>query len=233
MKRTFLVLTLGSLALSACSDDAANANNATNNETTSTNNGTTSTNNGTTSTHNGTNSTNNGTTSTNNGTTSTNNGTNSTNNGTNDSCDTNGFTLVDPQLYLETPDLTLSALSSTTRPYDSFDLEFYGPDSPLEKGPGTYLLGSTVEDQNYASCNNCLILRQNCDANVGCETIYFAKSGEVIVDAVTLVPGVFTGRIVNVILEEVEFGTETFETIPVVNGKTWCIAETAFDVVSE
>ncbi len=212
MNQIFVLLTLGILALAGCSDDTSTTNNANNNGTTSTNNGTNSTNNGTN---------------------STNNGTNSTNNNTSDTCDTNGFTLVDAQLYLETPDITLTALSSTTAPNDSFNLEFYGADSPIEKGPGTYLLGGTAADQNYETCNNCLLLKQNCGANTGCETIYFAKSGEVVVDVITLAPGLFTGKLVNVVLEEVEVGTETFATTPVPNGKTWCIAETPFNVAAE
>jgi len=259
MKRTLVLLTIGSLALNACSDDAAKANNATNNATTSTNNattatnnattatnngttstnngttatnnGTTSTNNGTTATNNGTTATNNGTTATNNGTTSTNNGTTSTNNGTTGTCDTNGFTLVDQQYYPEPPDLFLSAVSSTTKPNDALDLEFYGNDSPLMKGPGTYLLAATTDDQNYASCSTCLVVKQNCAEATPCETLYFATGGEIVVDTVT--NGVFTGKLVNVTLEEVEIDGDTFTSTPVAAGRTWCIAESAFNTTAQ
>jgi len=239
MKRSLLLLSCGLLALSACgSDDDGKSNNATTNNATNNNvtNNNVTNNNGTNNTNNGTNNTNNGTNNTNNGTNNTNNGTNNTNNGTNNVCDMNGFQVGFTDLGVDGTSAYLYAATSEADPNDFFSLEFIetsaGP-SPLDGGVGTYTFGSTADDQNYETCQTCLLMGSNCTADAGCESYYFATSGSVEITTVDLASNTLAGRLVGADLEEVTVDFDTYISTPVANGKSWCVADVAFDSTPE
>jgi hypothetical protein len=236
MKRTLLLLSCGLLALSACgSDDGGKSNNTANNSTNNnvTNNNATN-NNVTNNNVTNNNATNNNVTNNNatNNNATNNNGTNNTNN----VCDINGFEVGFTDLGVDGTTAYLYAATTEGEPNDFFSLEFIetaaGP-SPLDNGVGTYEFGATTDDQNYETCQTCLLMGQNCTANAGCDSYFLATSGSVEITAVDLASNILAGRLVGAELEEVTVDFDTYISTPVANGASWCVADVAFDTTPE
>jgi hypothetical protein len=202
------------LTLIACGDDDPKTGNNANN--TSTNN--TSTNN--TSTNN---------TSTNN--TSTNNTSTNNNQLT---CTTQGFEAGDSSFEVFEDGELIEILHATANA--AISVEFYpaldgSTPSPLA-GPGTYPIAATPGDQNYETCQTCVLIRENCGEN-GCETTYFATGGSIEVASIDKANNIINATLSDLVLVEVTIDAETYSSTPVANGKVYCIDSVSLDTTPE
>lgn len=143
------------------------------------------------------------------------------------SCDRNGF--EDGTAYLDFDEAfgyTTFGLENDT----SFvAVEFYdfGNGSPLD-GPGNYPIGATADDENYETCETCLLIYADCTAE-DCAKVFFGTGGTVEVSALDLENGVVTATLRNVVAIEVTIDEDTFRSTPVSNGETWCLNSVVID----
>jgi hypothetical protein len=146
-------------------------------------------------------------------------------------CTYDGFTPVDQ--YCERDDsfpvTYYQGRTSTTDPYDFVTVEFYR----AAGGPGAYELGATVADQNYATCENCVLVGSGCTSGAGCAQIFFATGGTVNVTSWGDIGGTFSGTLENARLIEVTIAGGTYTSTPVPGGDTWCITSMPFTATVE
>jgi len=211
----------------SCGDDSPKQGNNTNNPTNNNNNPTNNNNNPTNNNNNPTNNNNNPTNNNNNPT---------NNNNTPFTCDKTGFTGTasiegDQEVQI------ISMVSSQATPYDLLSIEFFpevgGPaPSPLT-GPGTYPIGATPADQNYQTCQTCVLIREQC-GDASCDKTYFATSGSLVVTQYDLASGIFVGTLNDVQFREVTIDPNAdFRSTVVPNGSTWCIEQTSYNIAPE
>lgn len=139
-------------------------------------------------------------------------------------CDNDGFIRAADSFVSSQGQARYTAVSSTTDPHDRLLIEFW---SGLP-GPGTYELGVDPLDQNYATCDTCVLVRTDCDAQGSCEKMFFATRGTVVITEVSIALNSFVGTLNNVELVEVTLDA-LWNSTPVPDGEDWCIAEYAFD----
>ena len=103
-------------------------------------------------------------------------------------------------------------------------VEFYdfGNGSPLT-GPGNYPIGATADDQNYETCETCVLIYADCTAEA-CAKSFYGTGGTIEVTALDLDAGTVTATLRNVVAEEVTIDEDTFVSTPVNNGETWCLS---------
>lgn len=108
-------------------------------------------------------------------------------------------------------------------------VEFYdfGNGSPLD-GPGNYPIGATADDENYETCETCLLIYADCTAE-DCAKVFFGTGGTVEVTALDLENGVVTATLRDVVAIEVTIDEDTFRSTPVSNGETWCLDSVVID----
>jgi hypothetical protein len=145
-------------------------------------------------------------------------------------CTKSGFTPAEQTAEVSTDGMQYQALSSTTAPADLLWINFYygyGDPPPLT-GPGTFTLGETPDEQNWATCGTCVLLLANCDDQGACDKYFFAESGTLTVTDFQT-GGNFAGTLTNARLVEVTIDTTTYDSTPVPGGDTWCLSSYAFD----
>ncbi len=97
--------------------------------------------------------------------------------------------------------------------------------------PGTY----EIEEQPYAECGLCLLVREGCvpeDGLARCERDHLAISGTVQIEELGAVGEMFTGSLSTAYLVEtsIDWDSGTFEDAPVEGGRTWCIGEMDLEI---
>jgi hypothetical protein len=147
-------------------------------------------------------------------------------------CTQSGFTAVEEYAEADTDYFGYSAYSSSASPTDQLFIEFYygyGDPPPLE-GPGTFELGVSPDEKNYATCGTCVLVGQGCDDN-GCNKLFFATSGTLTVSSFATGQD-FTGTLTNARLVEVTIDS-SYTSTPVAGGDTWCLTSYSFDAPIE
>jgi|GEM_PF-5323372 len=122
--------------------------------------------------------------------------------------------------------LLVDTSSQVALPHDILSLQIYGAYEGAASDVGTYQL----DDFNYATCNNCLLVYTDCTAD-SCAKTFIAGSGELEVTANGQVEGEFTNgetfaaTLSNAELVEVTIDPNTYEARLVEGGESWCISE--------
>jgi len=97
--------------------------------------------------------------------------------------------------------------------------DFNGPTQP-----GRY----TVENENFADCGLCLLIFSGCDGQ-SCDKTYYADNATVNITAMDGPGGRFTATIESAVFQEVTIEQDTFRSVPVTGGETWCVGDYDFD----
>jgi hypothetical protein len=141
-------------------------------------------------------------------------------------CDRNDFDVQTQSVRVQQGITRYQAVNAMQPPADVLSIEFFaGGEFTGATGPGTYKL----DDPNYATCSNCVLIGANCNADTGCQKTFYADAGAIRLDAYDPNGGPFTGRLQGVVLREVTIDEETFESTVVTGGETWCIRDFAFE----
>lgn len=141
-------------------------------------------------------------------------------------CDKNGFTAISQAFEKEPEFAHLMAQSSPNGPFDALSIEIYTSSDYTggATGPGTYSLA----DSNYATCANCVVLRQGCGPS-GCDRIFYADVGSLVITEYDAKGEHFRGYLDQVIAREVKIDANTYLSTPVEGGKTWCLGGVPFE----
>ena len=145
-------------------------------------------------------------------------------------CDNNGFSAAGGQTAewsAQASALLYAADSSATDPTDSLYLEFW-TDFGGVSAPGTYELAATAEEQNYATCGNCVLIGKGCTTGLGCEGAFFATGGTMTITSIGETGGTLTGTLTGVTMVQVTIDPDTYQSTPVDGGEGWCIDTFAF-----
>ncbi|MDX9721084.1 MAG: hypothetical protein RBU37_10060, partial [Myxococcota bacterium] len=147
-------------------------------------------------------------------------------------CTYTGFETMSEEVDTQTDYFGYTAYSSISSPSDLLAIEFYygsGNPPPLNK-PGTFTLGSTPEERNYATCGTCVLIYQGCDEG-GCDKIFFATGGTLNVTEINTNGSTFVGTLVDAELVEVTIDAQ-YNSTPVPSGDTWCLPSQSFQFPS-
>ena len=141
-------------------------------------------------------------------------------------CDKNGFTAISSIFAHEPEFARLLAQSSPNGPFDALSIEIYTSSDYTggATGPGRYSLADT----NYATCANCVILREGCGPS-GCDRKYYADKGDLVITEWDAKGERFRGYLDQVIAREVKIDANTYVSTPVEGGKTWCVGGIPFE----
>lgn len=113
--------------------------------------------------------------------------------------------------------------STPTSSIDYINIEIYQA-SGGPAAPGNY----TIPNENYETTNLAVLIQYDCDA--GCQKIFLANSGSLVITDIGTSGGQFTGSLSDVELIEVTINPSTYVSTPVPGGEKWCISEYNFDV---
>jgi hypothetical protein len=140
-------------------------------------------------------------------------------------CDRTGFDSVVQVVESETGLTVFNAANSESAPYDLLSIELYsGDDYTGATGPGTFAL----DDPNYRTCSNCVLVSANCDGET-CAKRFYAEEGTLVIDRWDAQGGRFSGRLENVKLYEVTIDGQTYDSTRVAGGETWCLPSVPFE----
>ena len=140
-------------------------------------------------------------------------------------CDHEGFEVegdvsaydVEPQL------LVYSAYQPTEARANYLSLELWGRlGAPTT--PGTY----EITDAGYDTCATCVLVVTECD-DQGCERMFLAQAGELVLTQVGVVGDTLAGELHDVAMVEVDFDPDTWATTPIPDGESWCVDTLSFD----
>ncbi len=110
---------------------------------------------------------------------------------------------------------------------DRFDIQLYELNGPQETG--TFDL-ATAPDDNYASCDRCVLVYADINADGAPTKTFFQESGTIKIDAVDSPPGPLTvGSLTNVKLIEVTIDPDDYTSVPVANGACLVLDSLAWD----
>ncbi|MGM0557904.1 MAG: hypothetical protein ACQEVA_16075 [Myxococcota bacterium] len=143
-------------------------------------------------------------------------------------CDNNGFT-PDGGRTVDYGDGALYAEARTRRvePNDILSLQIFSDFDGAATTPGTYQL----DDPDYATCANCLLVNIDCSPNNGgCAQTFIAGAGTLEISSTGVVGDTFTATIRDARLTEVDINPDTYETTRVQNGEGWCISSFSWDM---
>lgn len=138
-------------------------------------------------------------------------------------CDRNGFNpgggktvdASDSALYAE-------AESRRSDPRDILSLQIFSDFDGAATSPGTY----SLDDSDYETCANCLLINTECDRNQGgCQKAFIANAGNLKVESTGEVGDRFTATVSDARLIEVTIDSDTYETRRVEDGETWCLGQ--------
>ena len=142
-------------------------------------------------------------------------------------CDTNDFT-ADGDITAEpfgNGGVFVEALSANSEPNDSLSLEIYPSFDGAATSAGTY----QIDDYNYASCANCLLIYADCDSTNGCDKIYVAGEGTLDITSTGGDGDQFTATLTDAKFAEATID-QSYNTDLVEGGAGWCISSFSWDV---
>lgn len=122
--------------------------------------------------------------------------------------------------------LLVDTSSQSALPHDILSLQIYGDLDGAASSAGTYQL----DDFNYATCVNCLLVYTDCTTD-SCAKTFIAGRGELDISASGQVDGefrndeTFAATLRNAELVEVTIDPNTYEARLVEGGESWCISE--------
>ncbi len=141
-------------------------------------------------------------------------------------CDRNDFDAQNQNISIENGFASYQAVNALSEPLDALSIELYsGGEYNGATGPGVY----TLDDPNYETCANCVLIRANCEGETGCQKTFYADVGTLDIQRWDEGEGAFSGRLQGVVLREVTIDRETFRSTLVPGGETWCVRDFAFE----
>jgi hypothetical protein len=128
-----------------------------------------------------------------------------------------------------TPDTRLLWYTGIDRDGNSIRIELGGSGEPVVTfAPGSTIIGANRNDQNLHTCTSCVLIASNCDAHGRDCDLFFAVSGELVVDQIGSWDGeLFVGRLKNMVFQQVTIGRNRVST-PVAEGAVWCVEDMTF-----
>ena len=138
------------------------------------------------------------------------------------SCDNEGFNPGGGRVvFVDGDALYAEARSSREEPTDILSMQIFSDFNGAATSPGTYQL----DDPDYETCANCLLVNTDCSRGQGgCNKTFIAEAGTLTITSTGGVGDTFEGKIDNAELIEVDIDfNNDFETTPVEGGETWCI----------
>ncbi len=146
-------------------------------------------------------------------------------------CDQTGFTAADGQTTAtrdaaQNAPLIVEAASSASTPQDVLSLQIYPDFDGAATSPGTY----QIDDYNFATCANCLLIYTGCDSSGQCQKTYSAGEGTLSVQQIGSAGDHFQATLTNAKLAEVTIDNTNYDTEIVQGGSGWCINSFSWDV---
>ena len=142
-------------------------------------------------------------------------------------CDRNGFDPSSTGAALERFGLQYSAEGGAPAGSERFWVQIYTDfNGPTQ--PGRY----TVDNENFADCGLCLLAFSGCDGE-SCERTFYADNATVNITAMDGPGGRFAATVESAVFQEVEIEQDTFRSVPVAGGESWCIGDYDFDEAIE
>ena len=138
-------------------------------------------------------------------------------------CDFNLFPAVATSFSTESSASIYRATSAASEPVDTLQIELYSGYDGVATGVGTW----SLDDPNYKTCANCVVVRTGCSGGT-CADTYYVDSGSMVIDQWDAAGGRFKGHLENAIAKEVTIATD-FTSTEVVDGKAWCLDGYTFD----
>jgi hypothetical protein len=149
-------------------------------------------------------------------------------------CDTQGFTAADGTASATATNggaLIVDAANSDTAPQDALSLQIY----PSFAGAATTAGQYQLDDYNFASCANCLLIYAGCDDQGTCQKTYSAGAGTLDItaagttDDAFVVGEQFTATLTDAKLVEVTI-SDSYDTEFVEDGADWCVDSYSWDL---
>jgi len=140
-------------------------------------------------------------------------------------CDRREFDIQSQNFSKETNYASYQARNASADPTDVLSIELYN---------GGSLQGATtagiynLDDPNYETCANCVLIRATCNSGKPCEKTFYADVGTLNIQQWDAGDGTFSGRLQGVVLREVTIDKDTFVSTQVPGGETWCVSDFAF-----
>lgn len=141
-------------------------------------------------------------------------------------CTETGFTAASMTYDSDSGFAVLRALSSDKAPLDTLNIEIY--QSSQYVGGATEAGEYDLTDPNYATCANCVVIRQGCNESGTCDKTYFVDEGKLVITQWDVAGGRFKGHLEGVKAKEVTINSSYVST-PVENGGVWCLDNFEFD----
>ncbi len=150
------------------------------------------------------------------------------------SCEIEGFTADQDGVTATAADGYYTVEATTVADDDSETIlslqvyEDFGEEGEVASTEGTF----QIDDYNYETCANCLLIYENCTDEEGCETIYSAGAGTLEVTSTGGEGDQFVATLTDAELAEVTIA-QSYDTDLVNDGVGWCIDEFSWDVTIE
>ena len=87
---------------------------------------------------------------------------------------------------------------------------------------GVYPIGGNADDQNYETCETCVLIYADCGVET-CNKIFYATAGSIEISAIDQTAGTITAKLKNIVAIEVTIDPEFYTSTPVPNGETYCV----------
>lgn len=152
---------------------------------------------------------------------------------TNVTCDRNGFAAVTDGVTATATGngpLIVEALNADAAPRDAMSLQIYPGYDGAAVASSTY----NLDDFNYATCANCLLVYAGCDGDT-CQKTFIAGEGSLEVSSTGMADDAFTAgeqftaTLTGAKLVEVEIDSN-YDTELVPGGESWCIDSFSWDL---
>lgn len=149
------------------------------------------------------------------------------------SCDRSGFTALTDFVTataLGNGPLIVEALDAEAAPQNALSLQIYPSYDGAAVATGSY----QIDDFNYATCANCLLVYAGCDGDT-CEKTFIAGEGSLEVSRTGMAENAFTAgeqftaTLTGATLVEVEIDSN-YDTELVPDGESWCIDSFSWDL---
>lgn len=138
-------------------------------------------------------------------------------------CDQNGFQPSVTSAGMEQFGLQYTAEGGQPAGSERFWVQIYsGFNGPTQ--PGRY----TVENENFADCGLCLLIFSGCNGQT-CAKTFYADNATVNITELGGPGGRFAATVESAVFKEVTIESETYRSVPVAGGETWCVGDYAFD----
>jgi hypothetical protein len=142
-------------------------------------------------------------------------------------CDRNGFEPSTTRAAVERFGIQYSAEGGAPAGTERFWVQIYSDfNGPTQ--PGRY----TVDNENFADCGLCLLVFTGCNGQ-SCEKTFYANNATVNITALDGPGGRFAATVESAVFQEVEIEQDSFRSVPVPGGESWCIGDYDFDEAIE